>query len=329
MKNENILTEINRYRSEIMGFAALWIFILHEWQLLSVPWSGPYYAERFIKDIGFIGVDMFLLLSGMGLSYAIEKHTLSRFYLRRYKRLVIPTLAAAALRCLLCGWTIPYLLRCLSGYLFIRGDTTAFIWYVYAIAVFYLFFPLYWRFFAGSRRKGLFTLACVLGWYLLFGLLLRKLFSDTSWLVINRIPVFLFGALLGYQERNGGLKRKTAVTVSAIALPIGLALEYICSVYGTKLIMPMPTVFLPSFLVGVSLVFLLADLLTRFEAKPKLLRLLGAVSLEFYCIQEAMGDFLVPRLTDIMPLFAVNLIVFAVVLLCAVLLKKAAELLKI
>ena len=34
MTNDNTLTLINRYRSPIMGFAALWIVFFHLWQPL-------------------------------------------------------------------------------------------------------------------------------------------------------------------------------------------------------------------------------------------------------------------------------------------------------
>ena len=119
-----------------MGFAALWILIYHEWQLLSVTWSPPYYAERFIKDIGFIGVDMFLLLSGMGLSYAVRKYPLGEFYKRRYLRLILPVLTAGILRVFISRWPLGYFIKCLCGISFLTGDVTAFIWYVYAIAIF-------------------------------------------------------------------------------------------------------------------------------------------------------------------------------------------------
>ena len=301
-----------------MGFAALWILMLHEWQLLSAEWSSPYYVERFIKDIGFIGVDMFLLLSGMGLSYAVCKHSLREFYKRRFSRLVLPTLTAAILRVLLTRWPLGYIARCLSGYCFLTGDVTAFIWYIYAIVIFYLFFPLYWHFFNKSANKYLFFAGTIAAWALAV-FALKNALSDTAWLVMNRVPVFLLGALFGWMEKSGKAKIsiKPAVIISALTLVVGLALEYICSVYGVKLLVPMPTVFLPALMVGVPLVLLLAALFERIGGKNKILAFFGGLSLELYCLQEVLGDFLIPVLASVMPTLAVNIVFFAILTACA------------
>ena len=73
MKNNCTAPDIVSYRTELMGLAALWIYIFHEWVPLApnVPVLG--FIEGFIKQIGFFGVDIFFLLSGMGLIFAIEK----------------------------------------------------------------------------------------------------------------------------------------------------------------------------------------------------------------------------------------------------------------
>ena len=297
-----------------MGFAALWILVYHEWQLLSAPWSPPYYAERFIRDIGFIGVDMFLLLSGMGLSRAVRKYTLKEFYKRRYLRLLLPVLTAGLLRIFISRWTPGYFVKCLCGISFLTGDVTAFLWYVYAIAVFYLLFPLYWHFFEKSGNKYLFFAVALAVWYIAV-LLLKNMLSDTGWLVMNRVPVFLLGALLGYLAQNGAGKaaRKTVVLLSAAALIAGLVLEFVCSVYGTKLLVPMPTVFLPAVLVGVSAVFLLAALFEKIGRGGKVLGFFGGISLELYCLQEVMGDFFIPLFSRFLPTIFVNIAFFALV----------------
>ncbi len=326
MKKQGLLLSINKIRPQIMGFAALWILFYHEWQLLSVPWSPPYYAERFIKDIGFIGVDMFLLLSGMGLSAAVKKHSLGEFYKRRYIRLILPVLAAGVLRIIISRWSLGYFVKCLCGIVFLTGDVTAFIWYVYAIACFYLLFPLYWRFFEKSRNKYLFFAGTLAVWYIAV-LLLKNVLSDTAWLVMNRVPVFLLGALFGWMAQNGEKQadRKKTVFLSAAALFIGLILEYICSVYGTKLLVPMPTVFLPAALVGVSLVLLLAAVFEKTGRGGRILGFFGGISLELYCLQEVMGDYFIPLFSGFMPTVLVNIAFFALVTVSAWALHKLNE----
>ena len=66
--NTDVFSLISRHRSEIMGFAALWIIFFHVWEPVFGNISGLSFAEAFIKRIGFCGVDIFFFLSGI-LSY--------------------------------------------------------------------------------------------------------------------------------------------------------------------------------------------------------------------------------------------------------------------
>ena len=53
---KHTLKLISRYRTEIMGFAALWILFYHEWRsVFGNSVLGK--AERFIAEMGFYGVD--------------------------------------------------------------------------------------------------------------------------------------------------------------------------------------------------------------------------------------------------------------------------------
>lgn len=56
---------ISKYRGAIMGFAALWILFFHEWVTLFVNNQVGVNIEGYLKRIGFCGVDIFLLLSGI------------------------------------------------------------------------------------------------------------------------------------------------------------------------------------------------------------------------------------------------------------------------
>ena len=85
MKKQNDLNLLFKYRKFLMGFAALWILMTHEWQIVTNETSFFFVTENFIKRIGFCGVDIFLLLSGMGLYYSLEKNPVSRFYYNRLK----------------------------------------------------------------------------------------------------------------------------------------------------------------------------------------------------------------------------------------------------
>ena len=73
MEEKSMIAVISKYRKAIMGFAALWILAMHEWRLL-IPYGESFWErEVFLKDIGFCGVDIFLLLSGMGLPMLLKR----------------------------------------------------------------------------------------------------------------------------------------------------------------------------------------------------------------------------------------------------------------
>ncbi|MDO4982546.1 MAG: acyltransferase [Eubacteriales bacterium] len=325
MEKKNLLSSVNKYRSQIMGLAAIWILIYHEWQIVASEWSRPYYVELFIKSNGFIGVDIFLLLSGMGLTYAVGKYSLSRFYIRRYRKLIVPVLAAAILNIFISRWSISYFFKCLCAYTFLTEDVTVFLWYVYAIAIFYLFFPLYYRFFDKCRNKYLFFACTIAVWFGCARLLVGHI-RYTDWLIVNRVPVFLLGCLFGYMEQSGiKPERKIIIPISLVFLIIGGALEYYCGALCRPFIMPMPTVFLPALLVGVSLTFLTAALFEKLGRSGHVLKFYGQISLEIYCLQEVMGKFLIPILSERMPPIAVNLVFIVFVTFCAYLLHRVSE----
>lgn len=80
---------VSKYRSEIMGFACVWIMLSHYTN--SWPDSVAFYILRRLFDYGNVGVELFLLVSGIGLYYAYPRRSsLGQFYFKRYMRLLIP-----------------------------------------------------------------------------------------------------------------------------------------------------------------------------------------------------------------------------------------------
>lgn len=322
MTNDNTLALINRYRSPIMGFAALWIVFFHLWQPLFAEGAPAalFYAENVIKRLGFEGVDMFFLLSGMGLTYSIGKHSLCGFYLRRLRRLAIPFVAVAALRAVCERWGWRAFLFVVSGANFFVGNMYFFLWFVTAIAVLYLVFPLYWRFFSSARSKLAFTLAVIAVWYVL-SLALVGVLPENKYGFTNRIPVFVTGVLLGWCTQKGvTLLSRRAVAVTAAVLTLaGLILSFLCNFRGLKLSLPQSNCCLPDYLTALGLTALLAELFALLgKARGarwinRALGFVGGISLEFYCVQEFLGGRTVNALTGRVPDIAVNIAVLAVV----------------
>ena len=87
---------ISTERAALMGFAILWVMFFHSAADLSnIPVIG------IIKRFGNLGVDIFLLLSGLGLFYSANKISyennniaacIKNFYIKRLLRIVPATI---------------------------------------------------------------------------------------------------------------------------------------------------------------------------------------------------------------------------------------------
>ncbi len=71
---KNSIALISKYRNMLFGLAAIWIYLAHEWVYLLGDFKIACDIE-YIISYGFCGVDIFILLSGLGLIYSIEKRT--------------------------------------------------------------------------------------------------------------------------------------------------------------------------------------------------------------------------------------------------------------
>lgn len=288
---------ISRYRTEIMGFAALWIWIFHEWELIlhSVPVLS--YAESFIQKVGFCGVDIFFLLSGMGLTYASGKYPLRTFYKKRLQRVLPPFILIVAVYSICNGesW-LTFLMR-ISGYSFLMGNMNTILWFVPAIIILYLLFPIYYRLFLSSKRKNLFTAAVILIWLvasvLLDGTLRIDLYGFT-----NRIPVFVTGILFGWTIQNKTLQFSIGRWIICCAVfAAGVSFAYTTNFRGMYLLVPLSNCCLPNYLLTVSGCALLSKLFylldnhccKLYDLVKKFLNFFGTRSLEFYCVQEMVG----------------------------------------
>lgn len=310
---------LSRYRRAVMGVAALWILFFHAGYIHFESTPVLSTLERFIKRAGFCGVDVFLCLSGMGLVYAMEKGpSLLTFYAHGIRRLLIPFVGFGLFRGWRDGWSASQMLKNLSGYTFLFENIFAFLWFVPALALFYLVFPLYYRLFRRSSSQGLFT-GCALALWLGATLWLRADLRPDLFGVTNRIPIFLTGILLGWLSARRSIRSdRLAWCFLGLILLLGAYLSFLVNFQGMYLLVPDSGSCLPNILMGASLPFLLAGLFWLLaERLPVRLpgRLLcgvlfffGSISLEFYCVQEWLAGRLLPRLPPELCSFWANLI---------------------
>ena len=296
MEHADSFSLLNKYRKPIMGFAALWILFFHEWQPIFLPDSVFAPVENYLQVIGFCGVDIFLMLSGMGLVYSIENNSIGKFYYNRIKRVFFPLLVMALVRKVYEGWSVSETLRNLFGVNFFARNMYSFLWFGTAIIVLYLLFPLYYWIFDKAKNKTEFTLLVITIW-LILSILLRDTLRNDLYGFTNRIPIFVIGVLIGYKCKHDtiAITRSTWVLLSAI-LSLGLYLAWLTGFKSMEILVPVSDCCLPNILIAISLPILLAKLIDLTVKVPLLkvvtkiiaavLGFYGAFSMELYCVQE-------------------------------------------
>ena len=293
-----LLETVSKYRPQIMGFAAMWIFIFHvrDEALLFFNVPGLKRVEVFFNNIGFCGVDVFLFLSGWGLYYALKKHNLTAFYKRRYRRLIPPFVVVCVVKALFGHWEFMKFFKAVTCWSFITEYIHIPIWFIPAIALIYLFFPLYFKAFEKFSNKYIFTAMAIVLWFALsFGGLVLFGRKDV-FIFLNRLPIFIVGVLFGWLAYSG---KKIPGKVCAIAVPImllgGFQLQYYCTFRKLKFILPVTNNGLPAFLIGISVCIAAAycfKLLGKVTVIQKVFGFLGEMTLEFYVAQEFVLDIL-------------------------------------
>ena len=272
---------LSKYRTELMGVAMLWVMFFHASDL-----DMGHEALEWIRAAGFGGVDIFILLSAMGLALSLSKKEVeySAFMARRAERIlpayytvVIPYTVfliiykGVAKSALIWNTTLLYYWMRSSG---------AFNWYVAGIMTFYAVTPFYFRKLRSAKNRERLT-----GIVVAVSLLICQLFvQEGYWYIMDvayRVPVFFLGLLLGfYVKEDRPLGKKDAAFWLCW---LGLGGVYLAGyVFGAKpLILPLCHLFL---FTTVPMCFGLGFLFEKLPlgALRKFLRLVGENSLEIY-----------------------------------------------
>lgn len=200
---------LSKYRTELMGIAILWVMLFHSFDL---DMGHP--LLEWVRAAGFGGVDIFILLSSMGLVMSLSKReqSYSQFMARRAAR-ILPAYYLVMLPYTLFvlltrgGHWSALIWNAMLLYYWVR-PLGAFNWYVAGAMTFYAVTPACFRRLRRSKRRELLT---ALG--ILLGLLAgRVLMIDGFWYsmdVFFRIPIFFLGLLLGFyvlEDRKLGAK---------------------------------------------------------------------------------------------------------------------------
>lgn len=290
----SIYKKISERRMEIMGVAALMIFIYHfmynEMWFSNIPLG--FEAESLFKKLGDSGVDIFLFLSGMSLPNSIIHYNSDLdFYKKRMKRIVIPALLCSPVFAVYKKWSIIEYALSVSGINFVFKHIHSFLWYYVSIMIIYLAFPYYYRSFSKSKSKishGLLSIGCVL----LLSAIIRIFTTRIDLLIfVTKLPIFILGVLLNYYRGSKYLRYSIIKTFAAIVFVyVGIKIGY--SMKSGELGTELGTYFYLSFpylLIGLGLCYLI-PMLFIIPYIDQLFIPFGKVSYEFYCSQIVYSE---------------------------------------
>lgn len=198
---------LSKYRSELMGAAMLWVMLFHAADL-----TFPIPGLDLFRAAGFGGVDIFILLSAMGLSLSLSRREqeYGAFLVRRARR-ILPAYFVVM---------VPYTL-----FLILRGQAPlsalvwnstllaywvhtpgAFNWYVSGILLFYVLTPWCFLRLRRSRHRVLWTAGAGAAAVAVCHVLIQ----DEYWHYLDvfyRFPIFFLGLLMGlymWEDRRLG-----------------------------------------------------------------------------------------------------------------------------
>lgn len=327
MSNLTIFELVNKHRTKIMGFAAIWIVIFHEWRRLFVSIPLLSEIEYVTKSIGLYGVDIFFFLSSVGLVYSINKNSLGKYYINRFKRLIVPFLISSVIIAIQRGWSYKTLFLYMCGGSFFSGHIFDFLWFFMAIIFVYIVFPLYYCVFNRIKHKNVFFIIEIIAW-IVVSYLLRDLVYTDFYIFINRIPSILAGILFGYYGYNSAkVYMKDIIYITIGVLIIGLYMSYLSVFQNIKFAQPLSKFAVAAFLTSVPLVLLLAALFEYFNYKYNfaILTFLGKMSLELYTVYEIKNEFSFLTYKDNVSKVVYNVLIIAFIIIFAMLIKKIED----
>ncbi|MCQ2516619.1 MAG: acyltransferase [Saccharofermentans sp.] len=266
-------------RRSIMAFSGLQILLYHLW-INMFPGNQ---VEMFLRASAFVGVDIFFFLSGFSLGCR-ETGNYWTFIKSRFTSVYLKFILFAIAALIYSKWKFTRLFEVIFAVEFFKKGGGSFLWFLPAIMICYLLFPLYRK--ADNKKPRLTLTIAILVWTVT-GVLITYL---TSYKVIfifwMRLPVFLLGF---YAAKNRLLDKcldKNVVRIVAgIALIIIGGVLFYLTGFKTRLSVPMVDMFyvfgIPS---AIGLIMLVS-----YIPEVKLIEWIGKSTLEMYGVQMVFG----------------------------------------
>lgn len=226
------LERFSIYRTGIMGFASIWILVMHSFLEVYPNVFVPIISHFFY--VGSLGVEIFLILSGMSMFFSFNNNqNILCFYKKRLIR-IVPTWILTSIPYWL---IICYLLEKLTikefflnffGITFwTEGKTT--IWYVIAIFIFYLIYPIIYKIQKANKLLIVGLMLIIIAFNVTFYVIDYEDYNKYE-ILTNRIIPFIVGSLIGEFVYKKELTNKWIMVLIGVGIllsVIGLSLIHI------------------------------------------------------------------------------------------------------
>ncbi|MDH6354949.1 peptidoglycan/LPS O-acetylase OafA/YrhL [Dysgonomonas sp. PH5-45] len=202
----------SEYRLQLLGIAIIWCLLFHSGYHFSI------HSFNYLVFYGWAGVDMFLLLSGLGIYFSLRKNSsIKEFYKRRFFRIYPSFVVAIVVHSIYKSYSLSDTILDMLTINYWIGSPHIFNWFISGLIAFYLLSPWYYKLF--KRNPGVTTVVGVL-----FSLLLVFITPLYLFFFITRIPIFLIGFYIGYliaEKKETGKPNKKYVWIMFSAFVFG------------------------------------------------------------------------------------------------------------
>lgn len=283
------LNQLSSCRLNLMGVATIMILVCHApaSKVLMPEWLAH------VCNLGNYGVDIFLLLSGLGCYYSLKKQSCNEklggasWIKRRFRRILGPYIIVYLPYCMLFfligKYGIGDCLLCLSAveyWFFHRGA-----WFVSLILILYLLSPLLYRMFIGKMRWVLsiiiiLILACLSNIHMVSASNTNVIHNIQN--AFSRVPCFILGMVVAQNCMDN-------IKISPVWLLVLAALGFLLRKIA-GLDSGMEWTLVP---IIIYIVLIIMNALNKVGLIDGILRFLGKISLESYLTNITINSALV------------------------------------
>ena len=276
----NILFE-KQSRNYLCSFAIIWIMLFHAYYMRFDAF--PLNISNIFFNIGYFGVDIFILLSGIGNYFSCKSKNIYCYYKKRVLKIypiffIMVSAYSIYLFAIKKSINLQEIFWNISTLYYWFHQSNTFNWYVPAILVLYLLTPLFYKIINCNKKSV--NIVFVGLPVIIYSLFARELFPWCDFIL--RIPIYYIGMLLAHYNNN--VKKINAYTLWGAFIVGFLFMGYLYSFRVTNEPLYNQFRIMPGILFIIPLCFFIADVCKYIKNKTiiSVTKDIGEASFEIY-----------------------------------------------